>query len=93
MVPSCDAGKGVCHEGQGKRHSVSLRVPPLNPKYECNPVSKNNSPAGELVAFPTETVYGLGGDALDPEASKKIYSAKGRPSDNPLIVHLSLIHI
>ena len=39
--------------------------------------------AGELVAFPTETVYGLGGDALDPEASKKIYSAKGRPSDNP----------
>ena len=33
--------------------------------------------AGELVAFPTETVYGLGGDALDPEASKKIYSAKG----------------
>lgn len=44
---------------------------------------------GELVAFPTETVYGLGGDALDPEASKKIYSAKGRPSDNPLIVHIA----
>ena len=49
--------------------------------------------AGGLVAFPTETVYGLGGDALDPEASRKIYAAKGRPSDNPLIVHLSLIHI
>lgn len=44
---------------------------------------------GELVAFPTETVYGLGADALDPEASKKIYTAKGRPSDNPLIVHIS----
>ena len=44
---------------------------------------------GELVAFPTETVYGLGGDALDPEASRKIYAAKGRPSDNPLIVHIS----
>lgn len=44
---------------------------------------------GELVAFPTETVYGLGGNALDPEASKKIYSAKGRPSDNPLIVHIA----
>ena len=44
---------------------------------------------GELVAFPTETVYGLGGDALDPDASMKIYSAKGRPSDNPLIVHIS----
>lgn len=44
---------------------------------------------GELVAFPTETVYGLGGDALAPNASKKIYEAKGRPSDNPLIVHIA----
>ncbi len=44
---------------------------------------------GGLVAFPTETVYGLGGNALDPEASKKIYGAKGRPSDNPLIVHVA----
>lgn len=43
---------------------------------------------GGLVAFPTETVYGLGGDALNPESSKKIYAAKGRPSDNPLIVHI-----
>ena len=44
---------------------------------------------GGLVAFPTETVYGLGGDATNPEASKKIYAAKGRPSDNPLIVHIA----
>lgn len=44
---------------------------------------------GELVAFPTETVYGLGADALNEEAAAKIYSAKGRPSDNPLIVHIS----
>lgn len=44
---------------------------------------------GGLVAFPTETVYGLGGNALDKEASKKIYQAKGRPSDNPLIVHIA----
>lgn len=44
---------------------------------------------GELVAFPTETVYGLGGDALHEEAAKKIYAAKGRPSDNPLIVHIA----
>lgn len=43
---------------------------------------------GGLVAFPTETVYGLGADALRPEASRKIYAAKGRPSDNPLIVHI-----
>ena len=43
---------------------------------------------GGLVAFPTETVYGLGGDALNPASSEKIYAAKGRPSDNPLIVHV-----
>lgn len=43
---------------------------------------------GGLVAFPTETVYGLGGDALNEESSGKIYRAKGRPSDNPLIVHI-----
>lgn len=44
---------------------------------------------GGLVAFPTETVYGLGGDALNEMSSKKIYAAKGRPSDNPLIVHIA----
>ncbi|MCR5452163.1 MAG: threonylcarbamoyl-AMP synthase [Lachnospiraceae bacterium] len=43
---------------------------------------------GGLVAFPTETVYGLGADAANPDASRKIYAAKGRPSDNPLIVHI-----
>ena len=46
---------------------------------------------GGLVAFPTETVYGLGGNALDPKASMKIYAAKGRPSDNPLIAHVSCL--
>ncbi len=45
--------------------------------------------SGGLAAFPTETVYGLGGNALDPRVSEKIYAAKGRPSDNPLIVHIS----
>ena len=43
---------------------------------------------GGLVVFPTETVYGLGGDATCASASKKIYAAKGRPSDNPLIIHV-----
>ena len=45
--------------------------------------------SGGLVAFPTETVYGLGGDALNRDSSRKIYEAKGRPSDNPLIVHIA----
>lgn len=44
---------------------------------------------GGLVAFPTETVYGLGGDGMKEDAAKKIYEAKGRPSDNPLIIHIA----
>ena len=44
---------------------------------------------GGLVVIPTETVYGLGGDATNPNSSKKIYAAKGRPSDNPLIIHIA----
>ncbi len=44
---------------------------------------------GGLVAFPTETVYGLGASAWDPEAARRIYAAKGRPQDNPLIVHVA----
>lgn len=45
--------------------------------------------AGGIVAFPTETVYGLGADALNPDAARAIFAAKGRPSDNPLIVHIA----
>src|ERR1700756_1878758 len=45
--------------------------------------------AGQLVAFPTETVYGLGGDAQNPEAVARIYAAKGRPANHPVIVHLA----
>ncbi len=66
-----------------------IRMPDGKPDIaaleEAGRILKN----GGLVAFPTETVYGLGGNALDPEASKKIYAAKGRPSDNPLIVHIA----
>ena len=46
---------------------------------------------GGLVVFPTETVYGIGADATNPEAVKSIFKAKGRPSDNPLIVHISKV--
>ena len=52
---------------------------------KCAEIIKN----GGLVAFPTETVYGLGADATDGDAAKKIYAAKGRPSDNPLIIHVA----
>ena len=45
--------------------------------------------AGEVVAFPTETVYGLGANGLNSEAVAKIFAAKGRPNDNPLILHIA----
>lgn len=58
-------------------------------KDECLHEAEDILRSGGLVAFPTETVYGLGANALDEYASEKIYEAKGRPSDNPLIVHIS----
>ena len=56
---------------------------------QCAQIAAQLLQNGELVAIPTETVYGLGGDATNPEAAGKIYAAKGRPSDNPLIIHIS----
>lgn len=64
---------------------VNQKFPERELLQEAGDILKN----GGLVAFPTETVYGLGGNALDVEASHKIYAAKGRPSDNPLIVHIA----
>ena len=66
-----------------------IRMTPDRIDYEAIERAGNIIRSGGLVAFPTETVYGLGGDALNPEASAKIYAAKGRPSDNPLIVHIA----
>ncbi len=66
-------------ETDSEKLSVCLRKP-----AEC-------LKQGGLVAFPTETVYGLGADALNETAAKRIYEAKGRPSDNPLIVHIAKV--
>ncbi len=60
----------------------------LNSDEKSLEIAKNIINNGGLVAFPTETVYGLGGNALNKDSIKKIYLAKGRPSDNPLIVHV-----
>ena len=70
-----------------KLFSINLREMDKEALGEAGQIIKQ----GGLVAFPTETVYGLGGDALNKESSKKIYAAKGRPSDNPLIVHICCI--
>ena len=66
-----------------------IQIDPINIDQEKIKEAGELIAEGELVAFPTETVYGLGGDALRPDASAKIYAAKGRPSDNPLIVHVA----
>ena len=60
-----------------------------NPEFEKIERAAEIIRRGGLVAFPTETVYGLGADATDSSAAQKIYSAKGRPSDNPLIIHIA----
>ncbi len=65
-----------------------LKVNPLKPESKLIKIAADAIKSGELVAFPTETVYGLGADALNGEACNKIFTAKGRPQDNPLIVHV-----
>jgi len=66
-----------------------VKVDPLNPDKDVMERAANIIKQGGLVAFPTETVYGLGANAKNDNSCSKIYIAKGRPSDNPLIVHIS----
>lgn len=66
-----------------------LKINPKSPEQSRIEIAAQVLRKGGTVAFPTETVYGLGADALDPKAVAKIFMAKGRPSDNPLIVHIS----
>lgn len=71
--------------------TVVKKINPENMSSEDFALAAQLLREGKLVAFPTETVYGLGGDAYDKTASARIYAAKGRPSDNPLIVHIAEI--
>lgn len=71
---------------------MDTKIVRINDKTEYGEAldqAKNIILSGGLVVFPTETVYGLGGNGLLSDAAKKIYSAKGRPSDNPLIIHIA----
>ncbi|MCH1770715.1 MULTISPECIES: L-threonylcarbamoyladenylate synthase [Metallosphaera] len=68
---------------------IVLKIDPLNPEIELIRKAAEVIRSGGLVAFPTETVYGLGGNALDPKAAEKVFKAKRRPMDNPLIVHIA----
>lgn len=68
-----------------------IKISPENPEPHLVEEAAAVLKDGGLVAFPTETVYGLGGNGLDSKACKNIYIAKGRPSDNPLILHISQV--
>ncbi len=66
-----------------------IKIDPADPDRQAIKRAGEIIRSGGLVAFPTETVYGLGGDGLDAGSSSRIYRAKGRPSDNPLILHIA----
>ena len=71
------------------RKTLLIEVNPADPDPEVIKRAADVLRRGGLVAFPTETVYGLGADALNPDAVKKIFTAKHRPLDNPIIVHVA----
>ncbi|MDR0357535.1 MAG: threonylcarbamoyl-AMP synthase [Clostridiales Family XIII bacterium] len=73
---------GEIHAGRGARRDMDEALRSIR-------IAAKTIRAGGLVAFPTETVYGLGCDAFNEAAVKKVYAAKGRPSDNPMIVHIA----
>lgn len=81
-------GQGIEGTKDTKRIDVSDIVDPDVLDLRLSDAARSLAKGG-LVAFPTETVYGLGADATNPEAVARIYEAKGRPSDNPMIVHVS----
>lgn len=97
----CEAGSSVTFSEAGPSRSS----PPREPFFKAAPsisspttrtslnVAASHLRSGQLVSFPSETVYGLGANALSQTAAAKIYAAKKRPADNPLIVHVSDLHM
>jgi len=75
--------------GKRMKGTLLLKVYSERPEIEKIRVAANVIKRGGIVAFPTETVYGLGADALNPEAVMKVFKAKRRPADNPIIVHVA----
>ena len=79
----------VGHDGPVRRASEVVRTDPWVPALDVVARAGRVLAGGGLVVLPTETVYGLGADALDPVAVRAVFSAKGRPATDPLIVHLA----
>ena len=74
---------------ENKINTKLVKVDPENIDYNIIKEAADIINRGGLVVFPTETVYGIGADALNDKAVDKIFKAKGRPQDNPLIVHIA----
>jgi len=88
-IPTLNMTARVIFKNQAKMQTRILKINPKNPQISKIRQAAKIIKSGNLVAFPTETVYGLGANALDSKSVKKIFIAKGRPSDNPLIIHIS----
>lgn len=80
-----------CEKDDMDMETKVIRISSSEPEEELIKAAAALIRDGELVAFPTETVYGLGADGLNEEAVKKIFQAKGRPQDNPLILHVDSV--
>src|SRR5436305_2768073 len=74
---------------QQNNHTEVIKIDPLAPERAKIEHAASLIQSGELVVFPTETVYGLGADALQPQAVERLFAAKGRPFSDPLIVHIA----
>src|SRR5215212_12103995 len=72
---------------------LELKTRVLQASFEAAETAANSLAEGGLVAFPTETVYGLGADARNGEAVARLYAAKGRPAFNPLIAHVPTLGV
>ena len=79
----------ISFEEKDMKRTIVLKVNSENPEEDKIKAAAKIIRRGGLVAFPTETVYGLGADALNPKAVQRIFEAKNRPFDNPLIVHIA----
>src|SRR5918998_1169820 len=82
-------GVAEMERGTSAQRKLRMSVKPLSPTAQAIAEAARALRQGGLVAFPTETVYGLGADALEERAVQKIFAAKGRPANNPLIVHVT----
>src|SRR4051812_27181824 len=95
MPPEPRSGRHRCAVGPSMGHTAGAMDAPHSPRPTGDELDRAAAMlrAGGLVAFPTETVYGLGADAGNAEAVAKIFAVKGRPPGHPLIVHLGSVDV